>query len=207
MSRPELIAGPYVPPSLVRGDRATCLYRDSDVVVTSWTAARIAWPRCRALGRRGGSGLLVDDELKRAVTTESAEAIAFWFGVSGTTVWEWRRAFGISRSGTEGSKRLYDAASERAGAAKRDKPLPGATRAKMRKAAAKRTDLRRLLDLAHVKRWEGKGWTAEQTALLGTVPDGELAALTGRTTTAVRLRRTRLGIASHSDGRRKLSTT
>ena len=38
-----------VRPQLKVGDVATCLYRDCDVVVTSWTDAPLPWPRCRAL--------------------------------------------------------------------------------------------------------------------------------------------------------------
>src|SRR5262249_7625408 len=55
----KLLFGPYEPPPLQKGDRATCLSRDADVVITSWSDGRISWPRCRALGHRGGSGLLV----------------------------------------------------------------------------------------------------------------------------------------------------
>jgi hypothetical protein len=71
----KLLHGPYIPPALRRGDRTVCLYRDGEVVITSWTNACIAWPRCRAIGIRGGSGLLMTEELVRAVRTESAEAI------------------------------------------------------------------------------------------------------------------------------------
>jgi hypothetical protein len=69
--RIKLLFGPYRAPPLRRGDRAFCLFRDCDVVVTSWTNAPISWPRCRALDRPlGGSGLLVDEELARAVKHE-----------------------------------------------------------------------------------------------------------------------------------------
>jgi len=61
--------GPYTTPALKKDDRTFCLYRDTDVVVTIWTAARIRWPRCRAFHSRGGSGLFVTDELKRAIET------------------------------------------------------------------------------------------------------------------------------------------
>src|SRR5262249_59143650 len=43
---PRLLAGPYTPPPLRRGERTFCLYRDADVTVTSWTSAPISWPRC-----------------------------------------------------------------------------------------------------------------------------------------------------------------
>ena len=64
-----------------RGDRATCLYRDCDVVIRGWSDGRISWPRCRRLGARGGGlGLLVDEELARAVRLESSLAIQYWGG-------------------------------------------------------------------------------------------------------------------------------
>lgn len=45
--RVRLFHGPYKAPRLCRGDRAFCLFQDDDVVVTSWTDARIPWPRRR----------------------------------------------------------------------------------------------------------------------------------------------------------------
>jgi hypothetical protein len=73
--RVKLLFGPCHAPPLKRGDRAFCLFRDCDVVLTSWTDAPISWPRCRALDRPlGGSGLLVDEELARVVRHESAPA-------------------------------------------------------------------------------------------------------------------------------------
>ena len=64
----QLHHGPYNPPALRRGDRAACLFRDGDVIITGWSDARIPWPRCRRPGTHcGGSGLLVDAELARAI--------------------------------------------------------------------------------------------------------------------------------------------
>jgi hypothetical protein len=50
----QLHHGPYNPPALRRGNRATCHYRDGAVVITGWSDGRISWPRCRRLGARGG---------------------------------------------------------------------------------------------------------------------------------------------------------
>src|SRR5262245_46680800 len=107
----KLLFGPYHPPALRRGDRATCLFRDCDVVVTGWSDALISWPRCRALEScGGGSGLLVDEELARAIRHESAAAIQHWWGVTTGVVWRWRKTLGVNRADPEGSRRLIRAA-------------------------------------------------------------------------------------------------
>jgi hypothetical protein len=43
----RLLHGPYKTPKLRIGDRATCLFRDCDVIITGWHDARISWPRNR----------------------------------------------------------------------------------------------------------------------------------------------------------------
>jgi hypothetical protein len=73
----KLIFAPYRPPRLYVGDRTDCLMRGT-VVITSWTAARISWPRSQAGGAKGGSGILLDYELARAVRTEAAAAVCYW---------------------------------------------------------------------------------------------------------------------------------
>jgi hypothetical protein len=114
----QLLHGPYQAPPLQRGDRATCMYRDGDVIITSWSAGRISWPRCRLLETSGGgSGLLVDAELARAVRCESSLAIRYWWGVSLGSVWQWRRALGVGRLEPEGSQRLHQLVSQEGGAA------------------------------------------------------------------------------------------
>src|SRR5262245_26470718 len=103
---PRLLHGPYTPPALRRADRATCLYRDADVIITGWSDRRIPWPRCRRPGTHGGgSGLLVNAELARAVHSESVLAIRYWWGVNYSVVWKWRKALGVERF-NEGSARL-----------------------------------------------------------------------------------------------------
>jgi hypothetical protein len=91
-----LLFGPYRPSRLRRGDRATCLYRDGTVIVTSLAETRLGpWPRCRLHSTGGGSGLLVNRELARAVRRESAVSVCHWWGMSRLAVWHWRRALGV----------------------------------------------------------------------------------------------------------------
>jgi hypothetical protein len=123
--RLKLLFGPYQAPPLKRGDRTHCLFRDGLVVVTGWTNAPIPWPRCRALDSPGGgSGLLVDEELARAVRHESAAAVMFWWGSSMGAVCRWRKALGVTRTGNEGTAHLVQVASELGAAELRGKELP-----------------------------------------------------------------------------------
>ena len=186
-NRHALLHAPYHPPAVRRGDRTICLYRDAEVIVTSWTDAPISWPRCRAVGVRGGSGLLVDEELLRAIRCESSVSLQSWFGVNEVTIWRWRKAFGVGQWGTEGSRRLHQALSEN-GAAK--------TRGKKRPLAAIRKQIQTCRQRGYKppqKRWAKTGWKQWQLDLLGTAPDAELAVRFGRTVTAVRVMRNRLG--------------
>jgi hypothetical protein len=105
--RIKLLFGPYKPPALRTGDRVMCLYRDQEVRIIGWTAARIPWPLCRAFEVRGGGhGLLVDEELARAIRQESAAAIKYWWGVGAKAVNNWRKAFGVGRTDNPGTHRL-----------------------------------------------------------------------------------------------------
>ena len=114
----RLLHGPNQPPALKRGDVATCFLRDGDVIITSWSAARIPWPRCRRVGTSGGgSGLLLDEELARAVRCESSLAIQYWWGVHEGVVWRWRKALGVGRADNEGSRLLTQAAGKKGGEA------------------------------------------------------------------------------------------
>jgi hypothetical protein len=192
----RLLHGPYEPPALRRGDRATCLYRDADVVITGWSAARIAWPRCGRLGGHGGgSGLLVNEELARAVRLESSLALQYWFGVGVEVVWRWRKALGVSMWGTEGSRRLLQRNSQAGADAVKRKIFTKAERARHRLAALKRG--------SRPNRWTGNGWSATQLALLGRFPDTEVAVKTGRTANGVRVKRQRLGIPNPAPDRRQ----
>jgi hypothetical protein len=194
---PRLLAGPYTTPPLRRGDHAICLYRDADVTITSWTSAPIPWPRCYRPGTHGGgSGLLVTEELVRAIRTESAVALKHWFGVSTSTVWSWRRTFGVAQWGTAGSKQLHQEVSERAADV-----IRGTRQSK--ETIRRRMQTRRERGCPPPVRWTEDGWKPEEIALLGAMPDEELARRLGRSPTAVSLKRRRLKIPNPQDRRRR----
>jgi hypothetical protein len=191
----RLLHGPYRASKVRTGDRAVCHLRGAAVVVTSIASGRIPWPRCRALDSRGGSGLLVDDELLRAVRTEAAVAVAWWWGVPPTCISRWRRLLGVERF-TAGSARLQKRNGARGAAALRSKRWTQAER------AAKRDQARALRLVRHTlgKRWPDRPWTPGEVKLLGTMPDAAVAVRVGRSRSTVRRERVRRRIPAHGLG-------
>jgi hypothetical protein len=169
-----LFFGPYRVPKLRRGDRAFCLVRDKPVVVVGMSNAPIPWPRCRALEPRcNGIGLLIDDELARAIRNEAAMAVSYWWGIPRTTLRRWRRTLGVTRKNNEGTHRLVLGAIEKALDARFGdggcSPFPALGRSAV--------------------------WAPEEVALLGTLSDVEVARRTGRSRAAVMKKRSKLGRA------------
>jgi hypothetical protein len=104
LDRVRLLFGPYQPlPSGTGIGRRASTARDADVRVTSWTDARIAWPKCVVIGRKGAPAILVEAELTRAIRSESAAALCYWWGVSAKLVAAWRKAFGLHRIAPTGT--------------------------------------------------------------------------------------------------------
>ncbi|WP_399677109.1 hypothetical protein [Xenophilus sp.] len=136
MPAPELIAGPYQPPACRPGD-----WLDDEIAgrveVGGWTAAPLSWPRHK---RRGRASLILTAELSRAVHTESSEAVCYWWGVSTTTVWMWRKALGVGRV-TDGTRKLLQ---ERTG-------VPPDAAARGRAAAASPEALARMAEIKRGK--------------------------------------------------------
>ena len=192
-----LQVGPYKAPKLRKGDRAFCLARDCDVTVTGWTDAPIPWPRCRVFGTHGGgSGILVDEELARAVRHESAAAVRRWWGASRTAVNWWRKALGVTRTNNEGTHNLIVATAKEGASVIQQHEFTEDER-----EARRQTALR--LNLGQYVR---KGnpltlWTCKERALLGTMPDGEVARRTGRTINGVRQKRQEMGKPNRFDRR------
>jgi hypothetical protein len=189
--RVKLLSGPYHPPPLKRRDRAFCLFRDTDVVVTSWTDVRISWPKGRAISSpRGQPGLIVCDDLVRALHHESATAIVYWWGVCEITVTRWRKALGIGRKDPEGSRRLIQAACQAGADVNKIREFSEKER-RVRRQNALKNNLAQYLHLGY----HGPRWTKRQLALLGKLPDAEVAEQIGRSVNAVRIMRERRGIA------------
>lgn len=186
--RHRLLFAPYKPPPFRRGDRAFCLARDCDVVITSWTDARISWPRCRALGTQGGSGILVDEVLAFAVRHESAVAIRYRWGIGTKTMAWWRRVLSLGRADPEGSRRLIEAAAKAGAAVLKRDGLSDAV-------CNKHSEISKQLNLIRFPRAKPAitSWTKAESRLLAQeFDDAEVAHAIGRSETAVRVMRWRL---------------
>jgi hypothetical protein len=186
------------PIRLRRGDRATCLFKDCDVVIKGWTDARISWPRCLPVGTKGHPSLLVDEELARAVRHESAAALRHWWGVSALVVWKWRRVLGVDRINCEGTTRLMRAASELGAAQVRGKELPPEQVEQRRRTALELNLGQYLRPGYNLDPW----WSRRELALLGTDDDEVIAARIGRTPNAVGVMRRRRKVPKFRDRRR-----
>jgi transposase-like protein len=198
--RTKLLFGPYRAPALKRGDRAACLFKDCDVVVTGWTDARISWPRCRPVDvPRTHPSLLVDEELARAIRRESAAALRFWWGVSTGVVHRWRKALGVDRLNCPGSQRLIRDASEQGAAQTRGKELPTEQVERRRRTAIEKNLAQHIRPGYNLGPW----WSRREVALLGKLPDEEVATKVGRTPNAVRIKREKLGIPNPRVRRRR----
>jgi hypothetical protein len=193
---PPPLIGTYTPPAVNVGTRVWCGYRRAWCRISSWTDSPIPWPRCQPLKQHGGSGLWVNEDLLRAIRTESAAALMHWFGVSAHAAGNWRKSFGITHTGTPGSKAAYRNASKKGAAG---------TKAKQRTDAEldARAERSKRLGLRPPARPGGRPWTPRELRLLGRASDAEISARIGRTVDAVRCRRTGLGSATFRDRRRR----
>ena len=220
--RVKLLFGPYRTPKCKVGRRLRCVMRGK-VTVAGLSDAPIQWPYVPQPGGNGYRSLILCGDLVRAVRRESEVAVAHWWGVSRHTVLKWRKALSVEKN-TDGTrdlasrwaperllneettrKRMESLKSpERAakiGAAKRGIPLPdhvkeAIARAKTGSKATQQTRLK--VSEAHKRRGTTPPgiplWTREEHALLGTMPDKDVAERTGRPLGAVQARRYAFGV-------------
>jgi hypothetical protein len=215
------LLGKYRTPRFRYGQVVFCEVRGW-VILTGLTQAPIPWPVCKKAGHSTGrTSLVVFRDLHRALRRESNQAVAHWWGVAVVTVSKWRKVLGVERD-TEGSRRLmreyayepegYAARTKglrvvaadphrraKISAAMKGKPKPRhvietARRANLGKRAS--AESRRKMSEAQQRRQAvpvpRKPWEPWEDALLGVVPDAEVARRTGRREDAVRSRRARL---------------
>ena len=115
----------------------------------------------------------------------------YWFGVGQKTMWNWRKALSVTRTGNEGSHRLIRGSSEKGAEAVKAREWTEVEREQWRRVNAENGLAGNLVIGYH-----GPRWTTEDIALLGILPDEKLAHRTGRTVNAVRLKREELGIVN-----------
>jgi hypothetical protein len=214
------LLGTYTTPRFRYGQVVFCQVR-GEVVITGLHEAPIPWPLCRKGRER--PALLVYEGLAKAVRRESAIAICHHWGVTPQTVSKWRKALGVgpNNHGTLRLRREYSRepaavlALQKACAkakdplrcakialAKRGKPQPRHVIEAMRKANLGRSpsaETRQKLSEAARRRGTRppaphRPWEAWEEALLGVLPDEEVAQRTGRTVKAVYGRRWELRI-------------
>jgi hypothetical protein len=211
LDRYKLVDGPYRSPRCRLGRKLRCKIRGW-VPVRRITDARIPWPQTLVHNNRT---FILTGDLVKAVRRESATAICYWWGVTPQTVSVWRKALDVGRA-TEGSSRLWQQNAERvmteevrrravaaantpeanakkSATRRRGKPmLPGAREAFRRHREGPRTPEHRrrigeaLRRIGHRPPDGARLWTAEEEALLGTMPDVEVARRVGRTVRARR---------------------
>ena len=103
--RYRLLYGPYEPPLVKRGFLVDAIR--GKVKFSHFTDARIPWPKFKRQTKSGSGGHVLCGDLIRALTDESAPAVAHHWGVSGGTITNWRRVLGL-RGLNAGSHRLTE---------------------------------------------------------------------------------------------------
>jgi hypothetical protein len=165
---------------VIRGELRVCGMSDGP----------IPWPIAKQ-ERFGKSMLVVCGDLVEAIRREAGTAVMFHWGVGRSTVTSWRRALGIPAT-TEGT-------SEAKARPKRGQARPAHVVEAMAEAhrgihhtAATRATMR------EARRGENAArpvWDLEDLALLGTMPDEQVALRIDRTLSAVRNMRHKLKIS------------
>jgi len=188
-TRFQLHFGPYEPPPLRAGEWAECAL-SGRVLVGKWSEGMIPWPR-----RYRTRGLILCGDLVRAVRQESAQAVAWHWGVVPAVVQKWRRALKVPKR-TLGTERVQLAWSREIQRHRRDPaaPSPRAIGHSRRKDRRRKPPSRAEMQSFERRGLFARAWTQKEEALLGTKSDREVARQIQRSLMAVRLRRNLLGI-------------
>jgi hypothetical protein len=130
--------------------------------------------------------------MQRAIKTESAVALKYWFGMSTLVAWKLRRWAGVGGwTGTPGTRQLHQEVSDRGAAGMKAKEW---TEAELDACSERAKRLGR----KPYGRWAEDGWTTEEDALLGTDHDEAIARRIGRSASAVTTRRVKRKIPAFS---------
>jgi hypothetical protein len=138
----------------------------------------------------------VTDELLRAIRTEAAVAIKFWFGVSTKAVWNWRRAFSVKQWGTKGSYRLHKRTAQIVRQRLKGVPLDLTPKQRQKRSRQGKRRWKRWKETGWRPNDEQRPWTKREIDLLGTARDVDVARMIDRSRQAVRHKRRILGIPS-----------
>jgi hypothetical protein len=191
-----------------------CERRGEEVRVGGLTDAPIQWPYVR---RKGPHSLILCGDLVRAVKTESVSAVVHHWGVSPSTVHQWRKALDVTKW-TIGTTRLIvhrilqnrklsetPAARAKMSRTRKGRPPAPQFRAAGRAAAMRPKSERWKQQTAQRMRQQwasgqrhgharGRPWTDRELKLLGTRPDHVVARRVGRSVGAAQRKRWLLGI-------------
>ncbi len=196
----RLIDGPYYAPRTARGRFLVCELRGK-VKVGGYSDAPIPWPR---IWRR--RSLIICGDLFRALKTESVYAVSYHWGLSRAIVSYYRQQLNIPRY-NPGSHRLFrEYIIESARTPEARAKLSAAREGKLSTESARdRALLRRIQRQPKSKAWRRKmserlrrrfdllgpyrKWTAKELALIGTMPDRQVARRTNRSLSAVRAKK------------------
>jgi len=221
----KLLFGPYRTPRFRYGATVECLCR-GPVTIVGITDSKIPWPVGRT---KRAKSLVVYRGLADAIRRESNQAVAHWWGVTAQTVTKWRKILGVDVTNTGTSRLRADHAREepiaagrrkawakardperrrKIAEARRGKKRPPHVAAMLRTANVGRTasaESRAKMSVAQKRRGvvppkAGRLWTPDEDELVRSLPAVEAAGRTGRTLTAIYMRRRELRVA---DGRRR----
>jgi hypothetical protein len=198
--RYRLIDGPYYPPRTARGHFLVCEFRGK-VKVGGYSNAPIPWPRI--WNRRS---LVMCGDLVRALKTESRYAISYYWGLSLASVSAYRTQLSVLRMNPGTSRLIYELvlpashtpeARAKLSAAKEGKPSTESRSDRERLRCIQRQPkpekFKRKMREYMRRRFDTIGpyprWTRRELAMIGTMPDREVARRINRSLSAVRHRK------------------